>query len=145
MNSAERRRGLLRLALAGTFVLLALLTAVAFVKRDPQITQSINVASEVAVDTASPTSAFDSGSTTSDPTSSTTTLVSHQTFVDLVGTTRPGSMITIESQYSTTFEVESEITGEWNAHVEFVGAPIGETFSGTITTEDGTKAFQVTL
>ena len=145
MNSAERRRGLLRLALAGTFVLLAVLTAVAFVKRDPHITQSINVSSEVVVDTAPSTTISSAETTTPDASATTETLVTHQTSVDLVGTTRPGSMITISSQYSTTFEVESEITGEWNAHIEFVGAPIGETFSGTVTTEDGTKAFQVTL
>ncbi len=137
---------MLRLCLAGVFILLSALTVVAFAKRDPQLTQSVNVASEVVVNTVPTTTTIDTGSaTTTDPLQPTSTVVEHLTYIDLTGTTRPASMITIESQYSTTVEVESEITGEWNAHIEFVGAPIGETFSGTVTTEDGTKAFQVTL
>ena len=137
---------MLRLCLAGVSILLCALTAVAFVKRDPQLTQSVNVASEVVVNAVPTTTTIGTGSaTTTDPLQPPSTVVEHLNYINLTGTTRPASMITIESQYSTTVEVESEITGEWNAHIEFVGAPIGEPFSGTVTTEDGTKAFQVTL
>ncbi len=143
---------MLRLALAGTVVLGVVLFTVTFVQRDPSVTSSENV---VATATTAPS---DSSTTTfvdaaniaatevtTTPAAPLVVGPSQGTFVDLNGVARPASKITIESPYSLTIELETDITGAWSAHVVFVGAPVGAKFSGTVTNEGGPMPFEVTL